>query len=363
LAEILSQAEIEALLASLTGDGGDTAPPPKAAPEASSTRSAFSGPTPMPMMSKSGMRATVTYEAYDFRRPDKFAKDQLRTLQMLHETFARMFASSLSAYLRVPTHVDLISVEQIPYDEYMRSLTSSIINVFSLAPLSGQAILEVEFNVILSMIDRLLGGPGSMVKSSSVLTDIEKALTESIINRALKDFHTAWEGIAQFTPKRETMETQSQFVQIVPPNDVVVSILFEIKVGELRGAMSICIPYLLLKPITSKLSAQRWFSSSVKKNTGKYAIVLARRLEQTSVTCAVRLGSTTFTVDDLLNLKKGDVVTLNRRQNEEVEVLIDNSVKFRAIPGIRGKKLAIHINRVSLDTNGDPPSLKGRRAA
>ena len=115
-------------------------------------------------------------------------KDQLRTLQMLHETFARLFAGSLSGYLRVPVHVDLVSVEQIPYDEYMRSLTSSIINVFSMAPLNGQAILEVEFNIILSMIDRLLGGPGSMVKNTSVLTDIERALTESIIDRALREF-------------------------------------------------------------------------------------------------------------------------------------------------------------------------------
>jgi flagellar motor switch protein FliM len=245
----------------------------------------------------------------------------------------------------------------------MRSLTSSIINVFSMAPLSGQAILEMEFSVILSMIDRLLGGPGSMDKKTTSLTDIEKALTESIINRALKDFHTAWEGIAQFTPKREVMETQSQFVQIVPPNDVVVSILFEIKVGELRGAMSICIPYLLLKPITSKLSAQRWFSSNVKKNTGKFAGVLARRLEKTHVTCSVRLGSASIYVDDLLRLKEGDVITLNRQQHEEVEVIIGKSVKFYGRPGIRGKKLAVYISRVNTDTESLPaPSTKARAA-
>ena len=348
MAEILSQAEIEALLASLTGDGdGAPAPSPSAsAPQEPVRRAAAAAPA---APSKTAPRGTMAYEVYDFRRPDKFAKDQLRTLQMLHETFARLFAGSLSAYLRIPVHVDLISVEQIPYDEYMRSLNSSLINVFSMAPLAGQAILEMEFAILLSMLDRLLGGPGSMVKSSTALTDIEKALTESIINRALQDFHTAWEGIAQFAPKRETMETQSQFVQIVPPNDSVVSILFEIKVGEMRGAMSLCIPYLLLKPITTKLSAQRWFSSSVKKNTGKYAGVLARKLEKTQITCAVRLGSTSLSVEDLLRLQVGDVVTLDRKQNEEVEVLIDDHLKFRARPGTRGKKLAVHISRVSID--------------
>ncbi len=186
-----------------------------------------------------------------------------------------------------------------------------------------------------------------MVKNSTNLTDIERALTESIINRALKEFHTAWEGIAQFSPKREVMETQSQFVQIVPPNDVVVSILFEIKVGDLRGAMSFCIPYLLLKPITSKLSAQRWFSNNVKKNTGKYAGVLARRLEKTSVMCTVRLGGTTLNVEELVNLKVGDVVTLDQNQNDEVDILIGNHAKFQGRPGIRGKKLAVHVNRIS----------------
>ena len=359
MADILSQAEIEALLASLSSDGDDGMPAP-AAP--SLPKGAGGGAAPKrepsgfggfsPGGAKRDNRAMMAYEVYDFRRPDKFAKDQLRTMQMLHETFARLFASSLSAYLRVPVHVDLVSVEQIPYDEYMRSLTNSIINVFSMAPLSGQALLEVEFNVILSMIDRLLGGPGSMTKGSSTLTDIEKALAESIINRALKDFHTAWEGIAQFTTKREYMETQSQFVQIVPPNDVIVSILFEIKVGEMRGAMSICIPYLLLKPITPKLSAQRWFASNTK-NTGKNAVTLAKRLEKTPVTCSVRLGSATISVEKLLELQVGDVVTLNRQQFEEVDVLIDGQIKYRGRPGIRGNKLAIHVNRVSPDNDAD----------
>lgn len=365
VAEILSQVEIEALLASLSGDGGES---PGAAPEpvrtsASAATTGASAP-PAPTAARRDNKTPIAYEIYDFRRPDKFAKDQLRTLQMLHETFARLFASSLSAYLRVPVHVDLVSVEQVPYDEYIRSLTSSIINIFSMAPLAGQALLEVEFNVILSMIDRLLGGPGSMVKNTSVLTDIEKALTESIINRALKDFHTAWEGIAQFTTKRESMETQAQFVQIVPPNDVVVSILFEIKVGDLRGAMSICIPYLLLKPITTKLSAQRWFSSSIKKNTGKHAGVLAKRLERTSIELSVKLGSTMFSVTDLLNMKVGDVVKLDREQHEDVDVMVDNRTKFRGKPGIRGKKLAIYISHRSNDTDaGAAPGTRHRRTA
>lgn len=341
MAESLSQAEIEALLESLTSDGSEVMPPAEPVSQ------------PAAIAPQHGPAISVAYEIYDFRRPDKFAKDQLRTLQMLHETFARLFASSLSAYLRVPVHVDLVSVEQIPYDEYMRSLTNSIITIFSMSPLTGQALLEVEFSMVLSMIDRLLGGPGSMSKSSAVLTDIERALTDSIIVRALKDFRSAWEGIAQFTPRRESMETQPQFVQIVPANDVVVSILFEIRIGEMRGAMSICIPYLLLKPITSRLSAQRWFASSVKRRSGMHAATLANRLRQTRLTAVARLGTAQLTVAELLSLGPGDVVPLKKKQSDAIDLMIEGAVKFRGQPGVKGRNLAVHIREVVSSPEGE----------
>lgn len=342
MSDILSQSEIEALLASLTS-GEETPISSRTPAPPSAPANALPSYANMSRMD----RGIINYESYDFRRPDKFAKDQIRTFHMLHETFARHFASSLSAYLRVPVHVDLVSVEQTPYDEFMRSLTHSVINVFSMAPLSGQAIMEMEMNILFAMMDRLLGGPGTMMKSGNVLTDIERILTEGVVNRAMTSLQVAWEGVAQFTAKRERLETQSQFVQIVPPNDVVVFILFEIKVGEARGAMSICIPYVVLKPITSKLSSQRWFASNSRKSAGKYSAILAKRLEKTSVTCAVRLGRTRVSANEILDWKVGDVVMLDRRQNENVEVLIGNKVKFLGKPGIQGKKIAVHIREIT----------------
>jgi flagellar motor switch protein FliM len=348
LVEILSQAEIEALLASLSSDGDSVDPDPAQAEPVPFTRGGSLPAAPPPSSARSDRR-TIAYEPYDFRRPDKFSKDQLRTLQMLHETFARLFASSLSAYLRVSTHVDLVSVEQVPYNEYMRSLTTSIINVISLEPLTGQAILEMEFNVVLAMIDRLLGGPGNMMKTTTMLTEIEKALTESITTRALKDLQTAWDSVVALHPKRESMETQSQFIQIVPPNDTIVSILFEVKVGDLRGAMSLCIPYLLLKPITPKLSVQRWFSTTGGENGSQNVEKLAQRLARAKVTCVCRLGTARITVNDLVNLSVGDTVVLNRRSTDEVDLMIGNSVKFRGKPGAAGRKVALHINRIAAE--------------
>lgn len=361
MADILSQAEIEALLASLTGDS-DTKPEIAFADDAASESPAIA-PAPAPELPTTTIKRSLA-ESYDFRRPDKFAKDQLRTLHILHETFARLFASSLAAYLRVPVHVELISVQQLRYDEYMRTLTNSILTVFNLPPLVGQAILEIDFNLLLALIDRLLGGPGSMVKKTSALTDIEKALAESILNRALKEFCSAWEGITPLTAEREMMETQSQFIQIAPPNDVVASLVFEIKVGDMHGAMSLCMPYTLLKPILSKLSIQRWSASgSAQTNLGDNAAVLVRSLENTEVTCAVRLGSAALSLDDLMRLSIGDVVMLDRRQEEDVDVMIGSNVKFRGKPGLRGKKLAVYIRQILSDSKPVERPDSARRIA
>jgi flagellar motor switch protein FliM len=359
LSEILSQSEIEALLASLTGEGGgdlmaDLGGGDTGSGGGASGMSAAPSPFTDVRAHKPDGRP-IAYEVYDFRRPDKFAKDQMRTLQMLHETFARLYASSLSAYLRVSTHVDLISVEQVPYEEYTKSLTSSIITVFSMAPLAGSALLEMEFSIVLSMIDRLLGGPGNMVKLNTILTEIEQALTESISQRALRDLKLSWEGVAKFTPRQERIETQAQFLQIVPPSDTVFSILFEVKVGDLRGAMSLCIPYTALKPIAGKLSAQRWFSSNVRKGYGPDARVLARQLEKTTVEAVCRLGTTSISVGELIALKEGDTLVLDREADEEIDLLIGGNVKFRGKPGQSGRKVALHINRPAAD---DIPILR-----
>ncbi len=335
MVEILSQEEIEALLASLAGseEAQPAAGSPSVAPQAGST-------------GKAERRVPIAYEVYDFRRPDKFSKDQLRTMQMLHETFARLFSSTLSAYLRAPVHVDLISVEQIPYDEYIRAITSSLINIFSMQPLSGQALLEIEFDVIISMIDRLLGGPGTVVKRPQpALTDIERPLVENIVERALGALRTAWEGIVSFTPIHEGMETSAQFVQIVPPNDIVVSILFELRVGETHGAMSLCIPYLLLKPVLSKLSAQRWFSGS-KRTSSQHTAVIAQQIQHTRVPLIALLGSTRLMLRQVLDLKEGDVIVLNRRTSEPIDIVVGNRVKFRARPGLRGKQVVVQIESI-----------------
>lgn len=292
---------------------------------------------------KPGSRAAVAYEVYDFRRPDKFSKDQLRTLQMLHETFARLAGSGLSAYLRTAVNIDLISLEQVPYEEYLRSINQSVFTIMSLPPLTGQAVLEIEFALVFTMIDRLLGGPGKAI-NRTVLTDIERPLVRQTIERMFASLKSAWEGVVIVNPGIEGMETSAQFVQIAPPNDIVVTILFEVKIGQQRGAMSLCIPYLVLKPITTKLSAQKWFASGSRRQSPQHKKLLSYQVNQAAVECAVRLGNANISIGDFLRLRAGDVVRLDQKTEHDLTFLVGNVAKYQGKPALQGKKLVFSVS-------------------
>jgi flagellar motor switch protein FliM len=348
VSEILSQAEIEALLASLGSDPepiqAEAAPAP--APKSSGASPANFGGFFSPAM-KPGSRTSVAYEVYDFRRPDKFSKDQLRTLQMLHETFARLSGSALSAYLRSPVTIELISLEQVPYEEYLRSINQSVFTIMSLPPLAGQSVLELEFSLIFTVIDRLLGGPGKTI-TRTVLTDIERPLVRAIVERMFMALKAAWEGVVIVSPGIEAMETSAQFVQIAPPTDIVVTMLFEVKIGSQRNAMSLCIPYLLLKPITTKLSAQKWFAGSSRKQSPTSKRMLSYQVHKSAVPCAVELGKTRITMRDFLALDKGDVLRLERQTRDDIELLVGNVPKFKGKPALDGRKLVFSVtNKIS----------------
>jgi flagellar motor switch protein FliM len=344
VSEILSQSEIEALLNSLTNE--DAPAEGAASGGSAAAASAPKGQAPAGMFApatKPGSKNAVAYEVYDFRRPDKFSKDQLRTLQMLHETFARLAGSGLSAYLRTAVNIDLISLEQVPYEEYLRSINQSVFTIMSLPPLTGQAVLEIEFALVFTMIDRLLGGPGKAL-NRMVLTDIERPLVRQTIERMFASLKSAWEGVVIVNPGIEGMETSAQFVQIAPPNDIVVTILFEVKIGQQRGAMSLCIPYLVLKPITTKLSAQKWFASGNRRQSPAHKRLLSYQVNQAEVNCTVRLGNARISIAEFLKLRAGDVVQLDQKTEQGLTFLVGNVPKYQGKPALQGKKLVFSVS-------------------
>lgn len=337
MSDILSQAEIEALLSSLS-DGAD----PQAQPAPAAETPAPVMGTGMPAKNPSA-RTAIAYEVYDFRRPDKFSKEQLRTLQMLHETFGRLAGTSLSAYLRATVNIDLISLEQVPYEEYLRSINKSVFTIMSIPPLSGQAAMEVEFALIFTMIDRLLGGPGRSL-DRNVLTDIEQPLVRQVIERMFLSLKTAWEGVVIVNPGIEAIETSAQFVQIAPPTDIVVSILFEVRIGEARGAMSLCIPYMVLKPITTKLSAQKWFAAtSSRRQTAGNRRALVSQIQDTQVDCSIRLGQSRLSVRDFLRLRSGDVIRLDQKNDRDLTFLVSETPKYQGRAALSGNKIVFNV--------------------
>jgi flagellar motor switch protein FliM len=341
LSDILSQAEIEALLNTLGAEKPGTPAPPTPglgmAP-AKGTTNKISGGNP----SRNNKSTAFSYEVYDFRRPDKLSKDQLRTLGMLHDTFARGAGSALSAHTRASVNIEMISMEQIPYDEYLRSISTSVFGIVSLPPLSGQIVIEMETSLMFALVDRMLGGPGRPI-DRNIITDIERPLVKSILERMLNSLKQAWENVVVVTPTVEGLETSSQFVSVAPPNDIVLVILFEVKIGEVRTAMSLCIPYLVLKPITVKLSAQKWFATSGRKQNAATRRLMVGQVSASRVNCTVHLGRTTMTFDQLYGLKIGDVVRLDQMTEKDLTFMIGNVPKFKGRPMMNGNRYVFSI--------------------
>ena len=205
-------------------------------------------------------------KVYDFKRPDKFSKDQIRTLYMLHENFARLLNTYLSTNLRTLVNISVASVEQLAYEEFIRSLSNpSVIGIFNMSPLKGNVIFEINPNIAFSIIDRLFGGEGTVINKIRTLTDIEETIIRKVITKSLDNLQEAWRHVVNTEPRLEVIETNPQFTQIVPPNDMVVIVTLQTQIGQVEGLINICIPYLVLEPIMSKLTTTLLVVSSIAK--------------------------------------------------------------------------------------------------
>lgn len=285
---------------------------------------------------------------YDFRRPDKFSKDQIRTLQMMHETFARLTTTSLSAQLRSLVSVHVASVDQLTYEEFIRSIPNpTTLAVVNMDPLKGSSVLEIDPNVTFTIIDRLFGGQGEPTKLTRELTDIELSVMEGIIVRILGNLRESWATVIDLRPRLGTIETNPQFAQIVPPNNMVVLITLETKVGEVEGMTNFCIPYITIEPIIAKLSAQYWYSSIRKGTTTENMNIIKKRLDEVTVPVVVEIGETDITMNEVINLSVGDVIKLpNTKTTSDMTVKIGGRTKFRCKSGLVGNKIAVQITGV-----------------
>jgi flagellar motor switch protein FliM len=284
---------------------------------------------------------------YDFRRPDRIAKDQLRAIHVLHENFARTLASSLSAYLRAYVVVNLVSVEQLSFLEFSQSLPSpTIIAPLAMRPLDGNAVIEINPSLAFPIIEILLGGSGvnTSHRIDREVTEIEQSILDAVYRIILHDMTLAWAVVTELEFEHGAVETEPQMMQIVAPNEAVVAISIEVKIGENSGMINIGIPSIIIKMLRQKFD-QQWSMRKTESSVEERARML-RLIQMSEMHLDARLSSITISTQDLLALEEGSVLELDFAINRPLELQINGLVKFEGHVVDTGRKRGFVINRM-----------------
>src|SRR5688572_1578550 len=326
--KILSQTEIEALLAGEALLGGDDdlgALDEDMASDSSEIVPGAQGPGQM--LAAQNRPAKL----YDFRRPDKFSKEHLRSLRILHESFARMLGSSLTSYLSAGVQVRLTMLEQGTYDEYIQSLpTPTVIYVVGLAPLPGQAVVELNLPVARVLIDRLLGGTGTPGTRAAEMTEIELALLKTIGSFILSSLREAWANVVPLRPTMQEPVLSPELAQFATMAEATVMLVLEVSLFKSTGTISMCIPYQVLQPVLDSLTSQVWFGGNptTRAADNDSRGQMGERISQVSLPITVELGAAELTVQALLDLQEGHLLKLNTHANGPLPIRVDDRVKF-----------------------------------
>ena len=313
MGDVLSQSEIDALLAQMTSeDAGDVVVPTTAAPEA---------------------------RLYDFRLPQKFNKDQLRTIENIFENFSRVTSSFLTGYLRTAVQLEVVSSEQLWYKDFSMALMNPVVlAITEWPPLKGNVMIELSNNMSYAIIDRILGGPGLGLKALRDFSEIETILLERVLLQLMNYLPEAWSSVINIKPKLERIETNSQFAQIMSPNDMVALVVVRMKIGSAEGHLNFCLPHIVLEPIMEKLKTRFGSIQYDEEEAEVYRNKVEEELEKAKIPVSAVIGKTNIMVNDFVNLQKGDVLKLDSYVNSDLEIMIGNLMKFYAKPGtVRGK--------------------------
>ncbi|MFD2670094.1 flagellar motor switch protein FliM [Marinicrinis sediminis] len=284
---------------------------------------------------------------YDFKRAVRFSKDHIRSLTRIHENFARFLTTYFSAQLRTFVQISVVQVEQLPYDEFIRSIPKmTILNIFEAEPLEGRMVLEVNPNVAFAMLDRLLGGSGTSPSKINNLTEIETTVMERIFSRAFDSLQEAWKTVVDINPRLEALETNPQFMQIVSPNETIALISLSTKIGDTTGMINLCIPHVVIEPIMAKLSVHHWFVSQKKQRGERDTSALVQNVHRAQLPIIAELGTSEITVQELLNLSVHDVIALNKPMSTGLHIKVGEKLKFFGNPGQVKGKVAVQITDI-----------------
>jgi flagellar motor switch protein FliM len=327
MAERFSQQEIDSLLSGITPAGEKT--------------------PAQPAGEKTHEREVVTF---DFRLPHRLSKNQLRTLQAVHESFAETLSSYLVSRLQTNVAIGVTLVDQLFYSEYVLSIPGpSCLYVFRILESDATAIMELSPQLVLAMVSRLLGGSSEVPAKPRLITKIEQNIVRGMVQRALGDLQKAWKSIAPLTFVQERYETEGDFAQIAPTTEIVLVVSFDVTIGDQKLPMNVCFPTFALDEVLAKLNTQNVDTLADTAPSNEWTDQILDRLSGTPVPATGILGTTSVTLRELLALEKGDVIRTNIPIHDEVRILIGGAARIWGRPGIANSKVAVKITRTSSD--------------
>ncbi|KRQ85993.1 Flagellar motor switch protein FliM [Caloramator mitchellensis] len=320
MGEVLSQSEIDALLSALTS--GEL------------------------QIDEPSIEEKQKVKKYDFKRPNKFSKDHIRTLEMVHDNFGRISANYLTANLRTSVQIKVISTEQITFEEFIHSIPNpTILMTFYLEPFPGIFMFETGPSFVFEVIDLLFGGSGKGHIKTRDFTEIEKNIVKKINTTLLENLKLAWEDIIHVEFKFDNLETNPVLNQVMAPNEPVCLITFSVQIGNSQSYMNMCIPYISIEKYIDKFVVQ-YKSTTADVNDANEQNQVRKNILPVTTQCYVELGKTNITIEEFLNLSVGDVVKLDKNTKEPLDFYVEDRLHFKVYPGIIGKKLGVQVYEI-----------------
>ena len=284
---------------------------------------------------------------YDFARPSKFSKDHLRTLEIIFENYGRLLSTNLPAYFRKSVQVEVMNSEAITYSEFANALSNPVIlGIVNFAPLEGNIIMEVADNLGYAIVDRMLGGGGQPLEKSRDFTEIELIILERVLNTCTNLLIEPWQSVVDIKPRLEKIETNSQFAQIISPSEMTSIITMNIQIGNVEGLMNICIPYTCVESVIDKLNTKYWYSTMQVKDDGIYQEAIESVISKAKIPIRALLGKSSISVNDFVNLQQGDIIRLDTKVDDELDIYVGNIKKFTALPGAFQDTYAVRVTSV-----------------
>lgn len=321
MGEVLSQSEIDNLLAALSSGEVDTDQLEDAAEK--------------------------QVKNYDFKRPTKFSKEHLRTLEIIFEHYGRLLSTNLPVYLRKAVQVTVTSSETVIFSEFSNALSNPLIlGIVDFQPLGGTILVELASNLGFAMIDRMLGGAGEPLEKNREFSEIEMTIVEKMLVVCMQLLRDPWRNVVDINPVLERIETNSQFAQIIAPNDMIAIVTLNIKVGDVEGLMNVCLPFFTLESVMDKLNTKYWYANMQEQDEEEYDEYIEALLRRVDVPIKAVLGRSRISVTDFVNLQRGDIIRLDTDVDKDLNVYVGNIKKFTALPGSNKDKYAVRVTSV-----------------